>query len=424
MPGGFNGSANVRSSRCFARLAYCARRYLLMWVLTLVASQGLADASVQPSAEGKVRFYNLADADFDVYSKNPSAAMQEWMRAHYYRMQTYTPYFDSRLSWYPDAWFYKDAYAIYRGSSLFEEHPDWVMRDADGSPLYIPWGCSDGVCPQYAADFGNQAFRDHWIEDARESLKRGYRGIWIDDVNMTWRVGDGSGRQVVPLDARSGAPMTLQDWRRYLAEFMEQIRSAFPDAEIAHNAIWFAGDLDDPHIRRQTGAADYFNFERGASDSGLTGGTGRYGFETFLEFIDEVHAVGTGAILMDKGSTPRALEYGLAAWFLISNGTDMMSSTKIEFSAPDSWWPGFELDLGHAEGPRYSWAGVLRRDFSCGSVLLNQPDAGEVTLSLPEAYRTVEGNSVTQVTLAERSAKILMKECLLGNIPRPPTLDP
>jgi hypothetical protein len=384
---------------------YSTVLFSVMWSSILTAPHGLADVPSEKAPEGKVRFYNLADSEFDVYSRNPSEAMQAWMRAHYYRMQTYTPYFDSRLSWYPDAWFYKDAYAIYRGSSLLEEHPDWILRDKEGNPLYIPWGCADGGCPQYAADFGNQAFRDHWIDEAGAALERGYRGIWIDDVNMTWRVGDVNGRQVIPVDPRTGEPMTLQNWRRYLAEFMEQIRTALPDAEIAHNAIWFAGDLDDRYIRRQTQAADYFNFERGASDGGLTGGSGRYGFETFLGFIDEVHALGTDTILMDEGSTEEAREYGLAAWFLISNGADLMSSMKIEYTAPNSWWSGFGLNLGPAEGPRYQWASVLRRDFACGLVLLNQPSAAELTLSLPDTYRTIEGIDVTQVTLTQSRRK-------------------
>ena len=30
------------------------------------------------------------------------------MRAHYWRMLTYAPYFDSRVAWFPDAWVYKD----------------------------------------------------------------------------------------------------------------------------------------------------------------------------------------------------------------------------------------------------------------------------------------------------------------------------
>jgi len=63
--------------------------------------------------EGHVRFYNVADSDFDVYSSNPSESEAQWVREHYLRMQTYLNYFDSRLSWYPNAWVYKDSYSVY-----------------------------------------------------------------------------------------------------------------------------------------------------------------------------------------------------------------------------------------------------------------------------------------------------------------------
>ena len=47
----------------------------------------------------------------------PERARTQWMRDHYWRMRAYSPYFDSRTTWYPGAWAYRDAYAIYRGSS-------------------------------------------------------------------------------------------------------------------------------------------------------------------------------------------------------------------------------------------------------------------------------------------------------------------
>jgi len=398
--------------------------YLLAGLLSFLAGGAGLQAQVQADPAGKVRFYHLADSDFDDYSSNPSVAEQKWMREHYYRMQTYAPYFDSRLSWYPDAYFYRDAYAIYTESSTFSAHPEWVLRDSDGDLLYIPWGCSGGTCPQYAADFGNPAFRSAWIGKASASLEKGYRGIWIDDVNMTWRVGNGEGDHVTPIDPRTGRLMTLGDWRRYFAEFMEEIRAAFPDAEIAHNAIWFAGPVDDPYIQRQIAAADYFNFERGATDGGLTGGGGTWGFETFLAFIDSVQKLGTGAILMDTGSTELQREYGLAAWFLISSGIDMMNSTKVKWTAPDTWWAGYGLDLGGAAGSRRAWQNVLRRDFSCGTVLLNQPGMPTRHLELSEPHRSIAGAEVSSVTLDSSSAAILLKDCAGGGTPLPPVIVP
>src|SRR4029450_2551777 len=104
------------------------------------------------------------------------------MRAHYARMLVYTPYFDTRLSWYPDAWVYKDLYAIYPNSPVLRAHPEWVLRDASGTLLYIRFACANGKCSQYAADIGNPAFRRNWIDEVSAVLAKGYRGMMIDDV--------------------------------------------------------------------------------------------------------------------------------------------------------------------------------------------------------------------------------------------------
>ena len=89
------------------------------------------------------------------------------MREHFWRQKTYAPYFDARTSWYPNAWTYKDLYAIYvdgRGEVKPDQHDDWILKDAQGKRLYIPYNCHDGSCSQYAGDIGNPAFRAQWID--------------------------------------------------------------------------------------------------------------------------------------------------------------------------------------------------------------------------------------------------------------------
>jgi hypothetical protein len=300
------------------------------------------------------------------------------MRSHYWRLRAYAPYFDSRLAWYADAWAYQDLYAIYRESEVAAQHPEWILRDAGGNKLYIPFGCSGGVCPQYAADFGNAEFRAWWIENAGTKLAQGYRGLFVDDVNMDLRVGNGAGSFVAPRDPRTGAAMTEAAWRRYMAEFTEQIRAAFPGKEIVHNAIWYAGCgsapdscWSDPFIRRQLLAADYIELERGVNDLGIKGGGGRWGFETFLTRIDWLHGQGKGVIFDSNATDAEAREYGLASYLLVSNGNDAFGNEQG--GTPEDWWNGYEVELGAPKGPRRPASGLLRRDFERGYVLVNQP---------------------------------------------------
>jgi hypothetical protein len=118
------------------------------------------------SCVGEVRFVKFANSAFDVFTRNPTPAQKEWIRTHYWRLVAFSPYFDSRLSWFPNAWAYKDLYGVYRSSTVPAAHPDWILRDPQGNALYIPYACGNGTCSQYAADLGNPAFRRQWLDEA------------------------------------------------------------------------------------------------------------------------------------------------------------------------------------------------------------------------------------------------------------------
>jgi hypothetical protein len=325
-------------------------------------------------------------------------------------MLTYSPYFDTRLSWYPNGFAYIDSYAIYTSSPIVSQHPEWILKDAQGNYLYIPWGCSNGSCPQFAADFSNQAFCQWWIAQAQSLVAIGYAGLFVDDVNMDFRVGDGTGASVVPFDVNTGAPMTEENWRYYLAQFMSQVRAAFPNTAIIHNSIWYAGPPgiadQDPNIQTQIAAATYLNIEFGVNDPSLTGGNGTWSLNSLLGYIDRLRAVGKGAIIGGVPSVPAGEEYALANYFLISTGQDAIGSTV---TTPANWWNGFGVNLGVPLGPRTAWNGLLRRDYSGGMVLVNSPQSSVITVSLPGTYQSIDtGLQVTSVTLAPSQGALLL----------------
>ncbi|MEJ2139437.1 MAG: putative glycoside hydrolase [Gammaproteobacteria bacterium] len=338
------------------------------------------------------------------------------MRENYYRMQVYSPYFDKRLTWFPNAWEYEDAYKIKPDGDTVRKHPEWVLRDAAGNMLYIPYACKNGTCPQYAADFGNPEFRDHWIERLANNMQAGYIGIWVDDVNMLWRVSDGNGDHVKPIDPRTGKEMRLTDWQRYFAEFMEEVRQRFPDAEIAHNVIFWAepADGNDEYLLRQALAADYINLERGVTaGKGLAGGDGKYGFKTFLAYIDWVHGLGRHVILDDDDSDSikdRNLE--LAFYFLINNGGDLIGADGDRSRMnPDSFWSGYRIGLGAALGERYMYEGLFRRDFECGMTLVNEPGQPTRSIDLGRPMTDLSGRSTRVVTLKAAEGEVLVDSC-------------
>jgi len=337
-----------------------------------------------------------------------------WMNQHYESMVVWEPYWDNRLASFDDVTVYRDSYAIKVNSpndTRYADHPDWVLHDASGDPTYIPFSCSGG-CPQYAADIGNQEFRDHWIAAVQAYIDKGYRGLFIDDVNYLWRFGDVNGGDVEPIDPRTGAPLTLGDWQRYMTEFLEQVRAAFPQIEIWHNAIWYADSpgFSNSLINRQIQAADVIQLERGMNDKGLKSGTSKYGMQTFMAFIDRVHANGANVALLDENATDdQGQWYNIAGGLLINNGGDLVTTEDWDLISPTGLFDGFLTDLGHALGPRAVIDGTIQREFTGGLVVMNEPRSDPVTVDLGGEWLTPSGSTVTEVTLGKKEAIVLTR---------------
>lgn len=378
------------------------------------ALAGVLAGNAWADTAGTVHFVRSADSGFDAFTSNGSPEAQAWLRAHMWRMMVWSPYFDQKTSWYGQGWMYDDAYAIYPGSQMASQHPEWILKDAAGNNLYIPYGCSGGSCPQFAGDISNVEFRRNWIAEASAHIAHGYRGLFVDDVNLEQRTGNGQGQQVAPIDRSTGQPMSAASWRAYMAEFMAEIRAALPNAEIVHNALWFANSdagTNDPSIRREIESANYVLLERGVNDSGLTGGNGQWSLNAFLSYIDEVHALGRGIVMDGSAGDANGMEYNLASYFLTSTGNDAVSGSG---QTPNNWWAGWNVNLGEATGPRRVWGNVLRRDFTGGMVLVNPPGSASQTVSLPAPMQDINGNTVTSVTLTAASGAVLR-----GSAPSP-----
>ncbi len=361
------------------------------------------------SSAGRVQFMEKTSPSTDQYTNNPTPDQQQWFRDHWQRAIVYASYWDSKNSWYPQTWVYQDAYAIYNPSTLANQHPEWILKDTAGNKLFIPWGCSGGTCPQYAADIGSPGWRQYFIDRCKAAIAKGYKGLHLDDVDMDINAGNGAGQKVAPIDPRTGQPMTDSQWKEYFAQFMEQVRAALPGVEIAQNAIWFAGggnhDGMDPFIQRQIRAADMINLERGFNDGGLTGGTGTWSVFAFMRYIDNVHSYGSQVVVQSYATDTTSAEYNLAGYFLINDGDDYVSTEGL--GLPGQWWSAYDTDLGDATSGRYLWNGVWRRDFTRGIVLLNEPGGTTKTLGLGGTFTTTSGQPVSSVTLGASRGAVL-----------------
>jgi hypothetical protein len=373
-------------------------------------------AATERRSPGKIRFLMRIDPSIDPFVGSGNPYYEQWIRTHWWRMMVYSTWFDNKTRWYSGGLLYKDCSGIYPAQhDVLNQHPDWVLKDEAGNRLFIQYNCKpeQKMCSHYAADVGNPAFRQWWINEARNVISRGYKGLWIDDVNMSWRISNGEGEFVNPVDPRTGRLMLEEDWRRYLAEFMEKVRADLPRIDIVHNAIWFAGPEGvrdrDPFIEREYRAADYINNEHGVyGDKGMSGGTGEWSYEMRLEYYDRVHSLGRGVIIDEvapESNTPQGREFTLATLFLISTGRDAVGNQKIRNSS--EWWSGYDIDLGEPQGPRKLWNGLYRRDYSLGAVLVNPPESILRKVGFPSPLLTLDGVQVTSLALAAKQGAIL-----------------
>jgi hypothetical protein len=393
---------------------HMARRFVVAILIAMLSAISAFAASASAATEnsgdpGKVRFVKRMDSNFDPYVTSGNAATQQWINAKFWRMEVFNPFFDAKTAWYAKGWVYDDSTAIYPGTDMANQHPDWILHDSAGNKLYIPWGCSNGSCPQYAADVTNPAFRAAWIATLKSELAQGYTGAWIDDVNLELRISDGGGNDATAYSPTLGRNITAADWRDAMATFMEEVRAAVPaNKEILHNTLWYAGQgaggYNNPDVIREIKSADYINREGGVNDGGLTGGTGQWSLRNLQGFIDKVHSLGKGVILDGFDASAAGREYSLANYELISNGNDGVGEMS---QTPDNWWKGWDTDLGQPKAGRFDWNGLQRRDFTGGMALVNDPQSATRTVTLPNAMTNTSGQSVTTVTLAGGQGAVL-----------------
>jgi hypothetical protein len=366
-----------------------------------------------------------ATPDFDHFVSDPSAKQRRWMRRNYFQIRGYTRFFeDNAMPWRPPpAFFYKDLYAIYPSSHsrLIAKHPEWQLRDRFGQPLYIPYECTGTGCSQYAADIGNPSWRNHWIAQAKRTFARsrrkdprgrGYDGIFVDDVNLERKVSYGDASPATPVDPRTGSPIDEQTWQLYMAEFLEQIRRAFPRAEIMHNSLWWL-EHSDPEVRRQNEAADWVELERGFNDPGIVGGGGTYGYETLLAHVDWLHRLGKGVLLGPELETVAQARYELANYFLVRSGRDAIESdfrTDPPGARGSRLWSGWRVDPGLAAGSRRELAsGLWQRDFERGAAVVNPPGGATATVSFELPHTNLAGETARSFVLEPRSGDVYVR---------------
>ncbi len=357
-------------------------------------------------------------APFDAYL---TSSNMPWFNTNVKRMLQYHPFWDVNLalsSQYQLCWMYKDSYGIQTSdTSWFSAHSDWVLKDISDNILYLDWPLGTPPYTQYAADISNPAYRAWWIADALSLIQQGtWKGLFVDDVNLEFRIAKADGTSISPKDPNTGLTMAIEAWRGYMATFMEEIRAAFHPRgyEIVHNAIWYAVPANsNAKLARQLAASDVIMIEGGFNDAGITGGTWIFSLQAMLDYIDQIHSLGKGCIYHQLGTSSTDQEFALACYFLQSNETDYLGSTG-NFTPSTGLWDGLNTQLGTGS-TKTTWNGLRRRDFADGLILVNDPEAAPITVDLPAQYVALDGTLVQNgYTLGAKRGGVLKKHRIVG----------
>jgi len=211
------------------------------------------------------------------------------MNAHYWRMLTTRPTSDSRLAWFPDAW--STRISTRSTSARGGDGPPGVDPARPvGQPLYIrfPARSTRARSMRRRGDPGSGSL----ISEAASVLGKGYRGLYVDDVNLTPLTRERRKRPARRArDPRAGQAMTEADWRRYMAESAKRSAPPFPTAEIVHTPSGTSVTKDPTCSARSPRGPDR-TWNGAVNDPGIRGGTGDLRLRYVPSHIDRVHAQG------------------------------------------------------------------------------------------------------------------------------------
>ena len=168
-----------------------------------------------------------------------------------------------------------------------------------------------------------------YVAKVRRDMNLGYRGVFVDDANWTFK-------------PSPGPPAAL-------ADLLEAIRNAAPSAVIEMNSqyhdIWPLMKAHDANVERALRAVNIVTKEFGVGPSAAIETASDY--RELFEFIDALHAKGIHVTMTgDRASkSGQTMEYNLATYLLANDGGDLINGTE---QTPASWWPGFDVNLGTA----------------------------------------------------------------------------
>jgi len=123
--------------------------------------------------------------------------------------------------------------------------------------------------------------------------------------------------------------------------------------------------------------------------------------------------VDSGKMLLacQYGRNAKDRMYGLTSFLLIANDNSyyFFNEHSVDEDTPWRWYPEYEVEIGDPSGDYYYADDVFQRDYTEARILVN-PGSSSIEINLDESCFTLDGNSVSSVTIGAKNGIILFKE--------------
>lgn len=240
---------------------------------------------------------------------------------------------------------------------IMEEHPDWVLRYADGEPVYDD--------DYYMIDPASPGWRDFFIQRASESQAIiGWQGVFLDNIeaSLAKRLRKSGGELPASYPDDASYQAAIEEYLRQLYQgyFQPQGRPLYANIiETADSGVWlrYLQFLDGAMIE---------NFAVDWTDGHLD--ESQYNLQ--LELARLTQALGKEIILVSQGtqSDTRRQTFALASYWLVNDGRASFRYTN-DAHYDEVWlYDNYDLQPGAPLGPRYREGSLWVRDFTNGQV--------------------------------------------------------
>ncbi|MGM1058707.1 putative glycoside hydrolase [Saccharothrix sp. Mg75] len=288
-----------------------------------------------------------------------------------------------------------------------KNHPEWFLTDASGKRFEY-----SGYSGHWQMDVGDPGYQRAWADNVvRTTRAAGFDGVFMDNALFPCDAyHEGRCPAEYPTDA------AMQD--AYVS-MLSATRGAFTAAGLKtvanlSNARLHAGAWDR-YTEHLDGGFDewWLAFD----DTNLLPEYDQ-GWSRQVAQIASNEARGKITWVQPHFSpgADRPYRYALASYLMAAGGRAAIAEVDQTDGYGDAspWHAEYDWDLGAPTGAyRKVATNVFRRDFACGTVLVNanQRDTAAVTVKLGGTYRNQGGTAVTSVALNGTSGSVLRKAC-------------